>query len=64
MHDFRRYVVAAILKPFFSFLMNVTGQRTVRAADYQQHVEYCLQADSGMAQQTCFIDLCCSKTII
>ena len=64
MHDFRRYVVAAILKPFFSVLMNMTGHRTVRAADYQQHVEYCLQVDSGMAQQTCFIDLCCSKTII
>jgi len=43
MHDFRRYVVAAILKPFLSVLMSVTGQRTVRAADYQHHVEYFFQ---------------------
>ena len=64
MRDFGLYVVAAIWKPCVSVLMNLTGPRTVRAADYQRHVEYRLQADSGMAQEICFIDLCCSKTII
>ena len=51
MRDFGRYVVAAIWKPRVSVWMNVTEQRTVRAADYQQHIEYYLQADCGMAQE-------------
>jgi len=38
MRDFGRYLVAAIWK--MSVLMNVTGQCTVRAADYQLHVEF------------------------
>jgi len=57
-------MVAAIWKPCVSVLMNLTGQRTVRAADYPWHVEYCLKADTGMAHETYFNDLCCSKMIV
>jgi len=43
MRDFRRYLVSAIWKQCVSVLMSVTGQRTVRAADYQR--QHFLQED-------------------
>jgi len=57
--DFGHYVVADIWKSCVSLLMNLTGPHTVRAADYQRHVEYFFQAHNGTAQERFFIDSCC-----
>ena len=45
-------------------MQQIAGRALLGTAVNQREMEYCLQADSGMASGRYFVDSCCSKTIV
>jgi hypothetical protein len=45
-------------------IMSLTGKTPLCSADYQRHMQYAMQADTGLAHGMYFVDSCCSKTIV
>jgi len=49
---------------FSAGIMRLTGKTPLGSADYQRHMQYAMQGDSGLAHGMYFVDSCCSKTIV
>jgi len=45
-------------------MLQIAGRAPLGTAVSQREMEYCMQADSGMATGRYFVDSCCSKTIV
>jgi len=45
-------------------MQQIAGRAPLGTAVNQREMEYCMQADSGMANGRYFVDSCCSKTIV
>jgi len=45
-------------------MQQIAGRAPLGTAVSQREMEYCMQADSGMATGRYFVDSCCSKTIV
>jgi len=45
-------------------MQQLAGRAPLGTAVSQKEMEYCMQADSGMASGRYFVDSCCSKTIV
>ena len=45
-------------------MLQIAGRAPLGTAVSQREMEYCVQADSGMASGRYFVDSCCSKTIV
>ena len=44
---------------FSAGLLRMTGKTQLCPADYRRHMQYAMQADTGLAQGMYFVDLCC-----
>ena len=45
-------------------MQQIAGRAPLGTAASQREMQYCMQADSGMASGRYFVDSCCSKTIV
>jgi len=49
---------------FSAGLLRMTGKMQLCPTDYLRHMQYAMQADTGLAQGMYFVDSCWSKTIV